>query len=109
MEKYKQKRLQNENREEWDNPYFYNLFLADFYLALEKPEKALNLINEANNQNIDTRLILDRATRVMTYYEERGNLDDAVQIMYRYHTLNPILCEIHLDRLLRKLTEQERN
>jgi tetratricopeptide (TPR) repeat protein len=100
-------RLAIEDRPEWENPYFYLLLIGDVQLGRGEPEAALQTYEEAERQKVEPTLISDRYRAVGRWYEEHGQLQKALEELSKYRDRDPLLFDVMLDRIAKKLTAQE--
>lgn len=100
-------RLRDGKRPEWENPYFHLLAIGDIELSRGKVDQAIANYTEAERQGVDAALISDRYRAVATWYEENNQLKNALDILTKYRDRDPLLFDSMLDRVARKLTEQE--
>lgn len=108
-EEHIQDRLADISRPEWENPYFYLLNIGDIELARNEPEKALKQYEEAEAKGIALTLVSDRYRAVATWFESRGELQKALEVLTRYQSKDPLLFDSMLDRIARELTSNEAN
>jgi tetratricopeptide (TPR) repeat protein len=102
-----QERLEVSDRPDWENPYFYLLTIGDVELKRGEPTKALQRYEEAEKQGVASSLVSDRYRAVAAWYEEHGNLDEAIKVLTTYRERDSLIFDAMLDRLARKLTQQE--
>lgn len=100
-------RLKVKNRAEWENPYFYLILIGDVYLSAERVGEALESYEEAEKQGISTLLCADRYRSVARWYEERGDLDRALEVLKKYRDRDPLIFDSILDRVSREITSKE--
>jgi tetratricopeptide (TPR) repeat protein len=99
-------RLQVPDRPEWENPYIYLLDIGDNHLAKGDVEEALRYYEKADAQGVDASYTTDRIRGVASWYEERGELKQAIALLKRYRERDELLIDMILDRLSRQLAEQ---
>ena len=102
-----QARLEATDRPEWENPYFYLLSIGDIELARGDADKALQLYEDAERQGVSVPLISDRYRAVAGWYEEHSQLKKALEVLNKYHERDALLFDSMLDRIARKLTDEE--
>lgn len=100
-------RLNASDRPEWENPYFYLLNVGDIELSRGDVAAALTAYEEAERQKVEAPLIADRYRAVASWYEERKQLQDALNILTKYRERDPLIFDSMLDRIARELTAQE--
>jgi tetratricopeptide (TPR) repeat protein len=100
-------RLLVPDRPEWENPYIYLLDIGDNHLAEGDVREALRFYEKADGEGVDESYITDRIRGVSTWYEERGQLREAIALLKRYRERDELLIDMILDRLSRQLAEQE--
>lgn len=102
-----QDRLEDGDRPEWENPYFYLLNIGDIELNRDNPEKALARYEEAEQKGVALSLVADRYRAVATWHEERHELQKALAVLNRYRSKDPLIFDSMLDRIARELTQSE--
>jgi tetratricopeptide (TPR) repeat protein len=100
-------RLETTDRPEWENPYFYLLNIGDIELSRGNVAGALAAYEEAEREKVETPLVADRYRAVAVWYEERGQLKSALEILTTYREKDPLIFDSMLDRVARRLTEVE--
>lgn len=100
-------RLAEPTRGEWENPYFYLLMIADVELKRSQPAAALVALKEAEDHEVDERLILDRYRVVAGWYEEHQRFDEAFALLTKYRERDPVLFDAMLDRVSRAMVAAE--
>ena len=108
-EKHIQTRLAATSRPDLENPYLYLLTIGDLLLLQDKVEAALSKYEEAEKLGVSPGLISDRYRHVASYYEERGELFKAIDILNRYRDRDPLLFDGMLDRLAKEVVRSEDN
>lgn len=106
-EEHIQARLGVSDRPDWENPYFYLLTIGDVELKRGDPTKALQKYEEAEKHGVASSLVSDRYRAVATWYEEHGNLDEAIKVLTTYRERDSLIFDAMLDRIARTLTERE--
>lgn len=102
-------RLRLKDRPEWENPYFYLILIGDLELGRGKPDAALRTYVEAEEAGVDTNLISDRYRSLARWYEEKGELERAVDILKTRREKDPILIDAMLDRISKAIVAREAN
>jgi len=102
-----QKRLALPNRPEWENPYFYQVLIGDIYLGQGDPTDALDSYLEADKQGVDSFLIADRIRSVAQWYEQKGELQSAIDLLTTHRSRDSLLFDSMLDRYARALVKRE--
>lgn len=92
---------------EWENPFFYYLKIGDIHLRQNHPEKALSAYLTAKEKGIDKLMISDRLRALASWYEKNNQLEQALTLLTTYSELDPVLFNAMLDRIARKLSDQE--
>ncbi len=100
-------RLETTDRAEWENPYFYLLSIGDIELSRGNVDAALAAYEEAEREKVDPPLVADRYRAVASWYEERGELQKALDILTKYREKDPLIFDSMLDRIARELTAHE--
>ena len=103
-----QNRLADKTRKEWENPYFYNLLIGDIYLErttdnTDDVSLALKYYLEARDKNVETSLISDRLRKTAEWFEIKGDLNTAIKILEDNKEVDPLLFDVVLDRLAKKM------
>jgi len=100
-------RLTVKRRPAWENPYFYLILIGDIQLGqglIYDAEKSYVLAEE---NKVDEYLIADRYRGLARWCEEQGKLTEAIEILTRYRSRDPLLFETMMDRLAKELTLRE--
>lgn len=105
--KHMEYRLSVPDRPTWENPYFYLLLIGDEHLRQGEPTQALEQYEEAERKEIHPTLISDRYRAVARWYEEHGQLRQALDLLQRFRDRDSLLFDAMADRVARALTEQE--
>jgi tetratricopeptide (TPR) repeat protein len=92
---------------EWENPFFYYLKIGDIYLRQNQPDKAISAYLTAKQKGIDKLMISDRLRALASWYEKNKQLEQALKLLTTHSELDPILFNAMLDRIARKLSDQE--
>lgn len=100
-------RLAIQSRPDWENPWFYLLMIGDIELGRERPEPALLSYQEAFDKGVERGLVSDRFRLVATWYEQRGRLSEALDLLKQHREKDELLFDIMLDRISRELTRRE--
>ncbi|MCO6431718.1 MAG: hypothetical protein J5J00_12745 [Deltaproteobacteria bacterium] len=106
IEAYKshmQARLRIAKRPEWENPYFYYLLIGDLELARGNDGEAIGAYQEAFDNGIHRGLISDRYRYVANWYEEKGDLEKAYDLLKLHRELDPLLFDAMLDRISKEI------
>lgn len=106
-QQHMQRRLKQEDRAEWENPYFYELMIGDIELKADKPDQALKSYQRAQEKQIDLALISDRYRYLASWYESKGQRKLALEILSRYRSLDPLLFDAMADRIAKDLVHAE--
>lgn len=102
-----QRRLENENRAEWENPAFYLLHIGDLYLKQSLVEEALGEYEAARVEGVARTLVADRFRLVAAWLAERGQIQEAIEILSAHRDEDPILFDLMRDRLAREKVAHE--
>lgn len=105
--KHISERLENVDRPEWENPYFYLLNVGDIELSRGNVDGALAAYEEAERAKVELPLVADRYRAVAVWYEEHGQLQKALDVLTKYREKDPLIFDSMLDRVARQLTESE--
>jgi len=106
-ERHLKNRLALEHRPEWENPYFYYLMVGDIRLKQDRGEEALASYLRAQSEGVDLLLIADRIRTVARWYERRGELEQANELLMKHRELDPLMFDTMLDRIARAITARE--
>jgi tetratricopeptide (TPR) repeat protein len=96
-------RLRDDNRESWENPYFYLLLIGDIYVEIGDFKSALDSYEEAKNNQVDKQLYLDRIRFIAEKLEEKGEIQSAFDLLNNHLSEDPLIINELLDKLSRKL------
>jgi tetratricopeptide (TPR) repeat protein len=102
-----QKRLAVKDRPDWENPYLYLLTIGDLELRQDNPTAALTQYEEAEKMAVNKELISDRYRSVAEYYENKNQLEAAVELLQKYRERDPLLFDGMLDRLSKRIVKEE--
>lgn len=99
-ERHMDLRLASEKRPADENPYFYLLMIGDVHLRQGKVAQALLAYDSAERKGISAA---DRYRAVGSWYEDRGELQQAIDILTKYRDRDELLIDAMLDRISRTL------
>jgi predicted negative regulator of RcsB-dependent stress response len=112
-----QSRLEVGDRPEWENPYFYLILIGDVQLKRGDPVAALTMYQEADTKLLSCEdpeskkfhetLLSDRYRALATWYSDHEQLEKALEILRQFRERDSLIFDAMLDRIARKLTEQE--
>jgi tetratricopeptide (TPR) repeat protein len=105
--KHIQVRLDETTRPEWENPDFYLLMIVDLQLKMAQAKEALRTCAEAEQRGVEPTLISDRYRAIAAWYEERGDLVAAFNLLKSHRGRDPLLFDAMLDRIGREITIRE--
>ncbi|MCB0336001.1 MAG: tetratricopeptide repeat protein [Bdellovibrionales bacterium] len=105
-QKHIQARLAVSDKPEWENPYIYYLDIGDIYLEQSKLKQALEYYELAEKQGVKPGYVNDRYRFVARWLEDRGQLAEAIAHLEKYREKDPMLFDLVLDRLARKLVAE---
>jgi tetratricopeptide (TPR) repeat protein len=100
-------RLSAKDRPEWENPYFYYLIIGDLYLLQGKVSSSLAAYNMAEDNGVDVTLVADRYRYVASWHENKDEWEQAFYLLQQYEDRDPLLFNLIMDRLGRKITKLE--
>lgn len=106
-QKHMSERLAAKNRPEWENPHFYELLIGDVYLSQGDSEQALAAYERAEKNGVHNNLVSDRYRAVARWFEDKGELQRAFDILEKYRDRDLLLFDAMLDRIGRELTARE--
>lgn len=90
-----------------ENPSFYYIMIGDLHLRQDRPELALDAYLKAHDDGVMQEFIVDRIRQVSGYYEQREQLQAAIELLSKYRDLDPLLFDWDIDRLHKKSVSQE--
>jgi hypothetical protein len=102
-----QERQELTSRPDWENPWFYLLLIGDIELNRDAPTEALARYLEAGSNGIHSSLISDRIRSLARWYEERGRLREAFDLLAAHRELDTLLFDAMLDRIGKAITKEE--
>ena len=102
-----QRRLNAEERPEWENPYFYLLMIGDLYLKESAFTEARTSYEQAFEKGIEPLLISDRFRAYAHALEQEKLYERALSFLQQYRSLDPLLFDAMLDRIAKTLTKEE--
>ncbi len=105
--KHIEARLAVKDRPEWENPYIYYLDIGDIYLEQDDLEKAMSYYKLAEINGVKQDYVNDRFRQVANWYESKGELEKALKHLEQYQDRDPILFDLMLDRIARKIAEEQ--
>jgi len=94
------------SRPDWENPYFYLIRISELELELGQPDEALKACTEAEQQGVDPRLISDRYRAIASWHIERGESQQAFEILKQNRARDPLLFDALLDRVARDMARK---
>ncbi len=94
------------SRPDWENPYFYLISISELELELGRPYEALKACAEAERQGVDSRLISDRYRAIASWHIERGESQQAFEILKQNRERDPLLFDALLDRVARDMARE---
>jgi tetratricopeptide (TPR) repeat protein len=101
------KRLEKENRPEWENPAFYLLLIGDLYLQQSLVKEALLEYEQARLEGVARSLVADRFRLVAAWLAEKGQTQEAIEILSLYREEDPVLFDLMRDRVVREKVAHE--
>lgn len=90
---------QEEKRQEWENPDFYQIRIASLYLKLDKVDEALKTIKIAEQKKVEKDLILDGIREIAEYLAAHDKIDAAIDLLDSYKSYD----ETYVDGLVDKI------
>lgn len=100
-------REQNKARPDWENPSFYLILIGDLELHRGNIDAALKNYLAADEAKVDAGLVCDRLRSAAKWYEDKGELAQAFALLNQHRTRDPLLFDPTLDRLAKRMTENE--
>lgn len=101
-------RAKRADRPEWENPNFYLLLIGDLELQRGDGVAALESYQKAEALGVDSGLVSDRYRYLASWYEQKGDLQQAFNVLEEFRDRDDLLFDAMLDRIGRELTEQEK-
>ena len=92
-----------------ENPYLYLLDIGDIYLEQGQVEQALKEYELAEKNKVKQGYVNDRYRNVASWYEKKGELRKALEVLKKYRKKDVILFDLMLDRIAKKIVEIEEN
>ena len=105
--KHIEARLAVKDKPEWENPYIYYLDIGDIYLEQDNLEKAMTYYKLAEENGVKQDYVNDRFRQIANWYESKGELKKALEHLEQYQDRDPILFNLMLDRIARKIAEEQ--
>lgn len=102
-----QDRLNASSRPDWENPYFYMIVIGDIQLEHGSVADALTSYETAEQHGVEAPLVADRYRYVAKWYEDHGELKQAMEFLKKYRDRDPLLFDGMLDRVGRKMSAEE--
>ena len=102
-----QDRLNNPNKPNDENPYFYKLMIGDIYLDLKEPENAAKSYTEAKEKGVNHYLVSERFRFIARYYEKQGELEKAFAALRQFRDLDPLMYDMEADRIHKLIIKKE--
>ena len=106
-QKHMQKRLSVIDRPDWENPYLYLLTIGDLELRQDKIDSAISTYEEAEKKGVSRELVSDRYRGVAEHFEQKHQLETAVEILKRFRDRDPLLYDGMLDRISKQIVAEE--
>jgi tetratricopeptide (TPR) repeat protein len=101
-------RNKSKKKLEGETPSFYYLMIGDIYLEMDQPEKAEQAYKTALKAEKNIPLCAERLRRLGKYYEQKGDIKQAIEAVRSNRELDPLLFDLEIDRLHKALVEKER-
>ncbi len=102
-----QERSKQKSRPGWENPAFYLILIGDLELRRDNVDAALTNYMAADAAEVDGPLVSDRIRSVAKWYEDKGELATAFNLLQKNRNRDPLLYDPTLDRLGKRMTELE--
>lgn len=100
-------RLKVADRPDWENPYLYLLAIGDLRLRQDKVAEAAAYYDQAEKKGVGAALVADRYRGLAVHFEERHELENAIEVLKKYRHLDPLLFDGMLDRLSKQIVAEE--
>lgn len=100
-------RLSDSRREPDENPYFYEILIGDVLLDKGEPSQALESYLSAKDHEVEIPLATDRIRRVASYYREKGQYREALELLHKYRELDEFIFDIDIDEVAKLLVRKE--
>ena len=88
-------------------PYFYYLLIGDSYLGLGRPDDAEKAYLTALEHETENSLVAGKLRGLANWFETRAEYETAIELLNRHHELDPLLYDIEIDQLHKKLIDAE--
>jgi len=99
---------EKEVREDWENPQFYRLIIADLRTSLNDTDGALAEVKRAYDAHVDSKLVLDRVRKIALKIAELGDTDKAVSLLDEYKSIDEVLVDSTIDRIAKEFIIQKK-
>ena len=99
------KRLAIKNRPDWENPYIYLLDIGDIYVEQGDIANATKYYEMAEEKGVKQGFVNDRYRFIASWYEEKGELDKAIEQLKKYQDRDPELFNLMLDRIAKDIVK----
>ena len=100
-------RLNAKNRAQDENPYFYSLLIGDCRLQMGDPDQAKQAYVTARDKSVTPALVNERLRRLGGWYEKQDRLQDALDILKEFRTLDPLMFDYDIDRINKEVVRRE--
>ena len=104
---HRDERLEASDRPDWENPHFYTLLMGDVELRRDQPERAMQLYQQAEREQVTPTLVTDRYRAIATWHTEHDQLDEAMTVLKTHRARDPLLFDAMLDKVAKKMTARE--
>ncbi len=104
---YIDERLKRKDFPPDQSPYFYYLLIGDSYVGLGRPDDAEKAYLTALDNGTEQSLVAGKMRALADWFETRGEYETAIELLQRHHNLDPLLYNIEIDQLHKKLIEAE--
>lgn len=98
-----QERLRDSRRPDWENPHFYLLLIGDLQLAQGRVDQAEQSFLDAEKAGIEESIVNDRLRTLAIYFEKHRKYREALDVLEKYRSRDPLLFEGMADRIAKRL------
>ena len=102
-----QRRMHDPRRPDDENPYFYYAIIGDIYLQLDDVVRARESYETAHTQGVDAALVKDKFRGLARWHEQRGEYEEAINILKQYRDLDPLMIDSDIDRNHKEMVAAE--
>ncbi len=105
--KHIENRFRDSRRLPNENPRFYNLYIGDLYIKLDRPAEAEEQYALALREEVDSKLVADRVIRLSRYFVTKGRYAQAIALLRKNRELDPDAFDSEIDETHKKSVAAE--